>query len=87
MHNKATTCFASFIYKENKINKTKQIMRKNYQKGLLFLVLSCIAAVSAFAQQINASGQITDSRTGGVLPGVNIIVKGTTLGTIFRCKW
>lgn len=57
-------------------------MRKNYQKGLLFLVLSCIAAVSAFAQQINASGQITDSRTGGVLPGVNIIVKGTTLGTI-----
>ena len=45
-------------------------------------MLFCMASVSAFAQQINVSGQVKDSRTGSALPGVNIIVKGTTLGTI-----
>jgi len=57
-------------------------MRKIYQKVMLFLMLFCMASVSAFAQQINVSGQVKDSRTGSALPGVNIIVKGTTLGTI-----
>jgi TonB-dependent starch-binding outer membrane protein SusC len=44
---------------------------------ILFLVM----AVFAYAQRQNISGKVTDS-TGGVLPGVTVVVKGTTAGTI-----
>jgi len=33
-------------------------------------------------QEIKVSGRISDSQTGESMPGVNIIVKGTTIGTI-----
>ena len=33
-------------------------------------------------QQISVSGAVTDASTGVVMPGVNIVVKGTTIGTI-----
>lgn len=34
-----------------------------------------------FQQQIEVSGQVTDAQTGDPLPGVNIVVEGTTIGT------
>ena len=33
-------------------------------------------------QQISVSGKITDAATGEALPGVNIVLEGTTIGTI-----
>src|SRR5688572_6491691 len=46
------------------------------------LVLSCFlfACYSALAQK-TVSGKILDE-TGGALPGVNILLKGTTTGTV-----
>jgi hypothetical protein len=32
-------------------------------------------------QQIEISGNVTDAQTGDPLPGVNIVVQGTTMGT------
>ena len=34
-----------------------------------------------FQQEIEVTGQVTDSETGDPLPGVNIVVQGTTIGT------
>src|SRR5882762_6335122 len=55
-------------------------MKQPYRilKVFLFFVL---ASVAALAQQRTVSGTIKDSR-GTPLPGVNIIVKGTSSGTV-----
>ncbi len=47
-----------------------------YASVIFFLLLS----VTALAQKQVVSGKITDG-TGGSLPGVNILLKGTTIGT------
>ena len=47
--------------------------------NLLFL-LTLLTSVSALAQTI--SGTVTSAEDGGALPGVNVVVKGTTIGTI-----
>ena len=55
------------------------------KKTLLFgfLLLSLMCTISAKAQQIiTVNGTITDSENGGPLPGVNVIVQGTTNGAI-----
>jgi len=49
-------------------------------KKLLLLFLSIILAFSAYSQ-VSVSGRITDDK-GVPLPGVNIVIKGTTAGTI-----
>src|SRR5882762_8641568 len=46
--------------------------------ALLFFVL---ANLTAFAQQKSISGAVADSK-GNALPGVNVIVKGTSSGTV-----
>jgi len=33
-------------------------------------------------QQITVSGTVTDASTGAAMPGVNVLVKGTTLGAM-----
>ena len=33
-------------------------------------------------QQLTVTGKVTDSQTGDVMPGVNILVKGTTMGVL-----
>jgi iron complex outermembrane receptor protein len=38
--------------------------------------------MSVGQQQINISGSVSDSKTGESLPGVNIVLEGTTIGTI-----
>jgi TonB-linked SusC/RagA family outer membrane protein len=39
-------------------------------------------SVAEKAQEVNVRGTVTDAKTGEPLPGVNIVVEGTTLGTI-----
>jgi len=47
------------------------------------LVLSAFAfAFSAFAQERTISGKVTSSEDGGALPGVNVVLKGTSNGTV-----
>lgn len=51
-------------------------------KRLLFLVLCMSIVASVFGQEISVSGKVTDAADGTPLPGVNIVEKGTTNGTI-----
>lgn len=66
--------------------KMKSNNRKNPLKRLrwvTFLVFAqLIVAITAFAQQQTVTGKITEASTGEVLPGVNIVIKGTTTGTV-----
>lgn len=55
-------------------------MVKNYL-SIFSMVLSVVVAAPkyGFAQnQSEVSGQVTDAETGETLPGVNVIVRGTT---------
>ncbi|KAA1243025.1 SusC/RagA family TonB-linked outer membrane protein [Aquimarina sp. RZ0] len=54
-----------------------------FRKLLMFLlVLSLINVQSILAQDSTISGQITDEKEGIPLPGVNVIVKGTSIGVL-----
>ena len=55
-------------------------MKQRYLILKLMLILG-LASTAALAQQRIVSGTIKDSR-GGSLPGVNVIVKGTSAGTV-----
>jgi len=57
-----------------------RIIRKNL--NVLILILSLLFGNFAMAQQLVLSGKVTDSSSGEALPGVSIVVKGTTNGTI-----
>ncbi len=48
----------------------------------LMLTLSIFAWSSIYAQQKSVSGKVTDLESGEPLPGVNVLVKGTTQGTV-----
>lgn len=49
---------------------------------LLFLWIYCICAIHVVSAQNNTvSGNVTDKQDGAPLPGVNVVVKGTTIGT------
>ena len=52
-------------------------MKTNF-KGILTLFLALVVQIS-FAQQITISGKVTDGT--GPLPGVSVVIKGTTNGT------
>ncbi len=47
---------------------------------LLFVFLG--VAMPVLAQERSVSGTVTSQESGEILPGVNVIVKGTTLGTV-----
>lgn len=51
---------------------------RNIMLFLMALAMSC----HVMAQQSRISGTVTDSKDGSEMPGVNILVKGTTNGTI-----
>ncbi len=57
-----------------------RIIRKNL--NVLILILSLLLGNFAMAQQTVLTGKVTDSSSGETLPGVSIVVKGTTNGTI-----
>ncbi|MEP1890047.1 MAG: carboxypeptidase-like regulatory domain-containing protein, partial [Cyclobacteriaceae bacterium] len=53
------------------------------KKYLLVSVLFLIALMQvAMAQEMTVSGTVTDAETGETLPGVTVIIKGTTKGTV-----
>ncbi len=45
-------------------------------------LLMAFCSLSAFAQDRTISGVVTSAEDGGALPGVNVILKGTTQGTV-----
>ena len=51
------------------------------RKFLCFLTLLTVLCPYVFSQQISVKGKVTDSE-GASLPGVNILLKGTSTGTI-----
>ena len=61
------------FYGEGKVLLTA----KFYLVGVFLLFHLC-----AFAQQQTVKGTVTDSQTGEAMPGVNIVIEGTTVGAI-----
>lgn len=57
-------------------------MRKLYGKLQMLLAFSVFAVGTVSAQQFSLNGKVTDSGTEEPLAGVNVIVRGTTLGII-----
>ncbi|WP_207435936.1 SusC/RagA family TonB-linked outer membrane protein [Sabulibacter ruber] len=52
------------------------------QRYLLFLFLSLLlSSVDVWAQAVTVNGTVKDGTTGEPLPGVSVVVKGTTTGT------
>ena len=54
-------------------------MRK---KLFLTIIMFLVLLGSAFAQERSVTGRITSAVDGSPLPGVNVVVAGTTAGTI-----
>jgi len=61
--------YANDTYDENKINLVSDHFTVN-------------TAEAGIIQQIKVTGKVTDDQTGEAIPGVNIVVKGTTIGTM-----
>ena len=61
----------------------KKIIRVKFREIflLLFLFLFSIITITVNAQSKNVTGTIVDPEGIG-LPGVNVVVKGTTIGTV-----
>ena len=54
-------------------------------KGILLLCLTAVfvfAGSELWAQQRTVTGRVTSTEDGGGLPGVNVVLKGTTVGTV-----
>ncbi|MBL0743363.1 SusC/RagA family TonB-linked outer membrane protein [Chryseolinea lacunae] len=50
-------------------------------RKILLFVFSCALFTSAWAQERTVSGRVTSVEDGSTLPGVNVVIKGTTIGT------
>jgi len=48
----------------------------------LFLVLTFALASVAYAQEVTLTGLVTDAADGSSIPGVTVVIKGTTTGTV-----
>ncbi len=53
-----------------------------YLNLTMILVLTLTLDLTASAQQVTVRGTVTDGTTGEAMPGVNVVVAGTTLGTM-----
>ena len=56
--------------------------QKKNPKWKLSLLLLMLVPVSLLSQTTQIKGSITDAATGAALPGVTVIVKGTTVGAV-----
>lgn len=52
------------------------------RRVLLLLTASLVLVTSAFAQERTVTGKVTSAEDGSSLPGVNVVLKGTTTGTV-----
>lgn len=50
--------------------------------GLLALTMVLFAVSAGYSQEVNIKGTITDALSGSAITGVNVVIKGTTQGTI-----
>jgi TonB-linked SusC/RagA family outer membrane protein len=57
----------------------KKSMRKNYSKKYMLLCAFLMMSVMAFAQKGSIKGKVTDE-TNQSMPGVSVVIDGTTLG-------
>ena len=47
-----------------------------------FVIVCCVAGGQALAQSVKITGTVTSADDGSALPGVSIVEKGTTNGTV-----
>lgn len=57
------------------------MLRKIYTTCVTLLIFIALFAIEAQAQKGKITGIITDANTGEPLPGVNVVINGTTMGT------
>jgi TonB-dependent starch-binding outer membrane protein SusC len=50
--------------------------------AFFFLIFIVMGTLEAFTQTRSVSGRVTSSEDGGSIPGVSVVVQGTTLGTV-----
>jgi TonB-linked SusC/RagA family outer membrane protein len=63
-----------------KKNGHRSFNQKFYWINLILILLFSVSMVNG-QQQITVQGTVTDAQSGDPLPGVNIVVEGTTIGT------
>jgi TonB-linked SusC/RagA family outer membrane protein len=75
----------------HRVLKTRKFFLKLFLTGLALFVLSgsyeelfarSPGLLIADMQQLSVSGKITESQTNTAMPGVNVLIKGSTMGTI-----
>ncbi len=62
-------------------NLTFKLNRRDWFRSGLVLIMLLIFQLSVFSQGRQVTGVVTDE-SGETLPGVNVVIKGTTVGTI-----
>ena len=66
----------------NTTNNSSTKRRYRLRTELLCLMISIFSFTTVLAQDRTISGTVTSQETGETLPGVNVIVQGTTQGTV-----
>ena len=62
--------------------KTLRFNRVSSKRWLLFLISLFFVWSQALAQEIRVTGKVTNEEDGEPLPGVSIVIKGTSTGTV-----
>lgn len=63
--------------------KSQRIQGLEFSRHIILLILlQCIFVTGAFSQDITVTGTVSDAETGEILLGVNVVIAGTTQGTI-----
>lgn len=55
---------------------------RSHRMALLIVLISLLPVTTALAQERTVSGRITAAEDGSELPGINVLVKGTAIGTV-----
>ncbi len=56
--------------------------RSKFNQRILLLLLGWFIPFGLMAQEVTITGRVVDAADGSILPGVTIVVKGTSIGTI-----
>ena len=59
-----------------------RLKQRGKQMSMICLMMMSFSLVMAQERQV--SGTILDNETGDAIPGVNVLIKGTTQGTVHR---
>ena len=52
------------------------------KKTVLMVFLAMLCTLSLYAQERRITGKVTSTEDGTPLPGVNVLIKGTSIGTV-----